>query len=154
MSGWRMSSAARALQREQRVSRARVDGDGVAGRRDVLGNPGVVLLNVPGVDDEQEVRGGEAIHEQVVDERALRREQARILRLPDLQLRRVVARDALHGGQRVLAGDLDLAHVADVEQAGACAHRHVLLGDAGVLERHLPAAEGHHLARRSCDDGC
>ena len=51
----------RALHREQRVARAGVDGDGVAGRLDVLGDPGVVLRDVAGVDDEQEVlraRGG------------------------------------------------------------------------------------------------
>src|SRR5436189_267653 len=42
----------RALKREQRVSRARVDGDRVAGRRDVLSYPRIVFLNVPGVDDE------------------------------------------------------------------------------------------------------
>ena len=80
----------RALQREQRVSRARIDGDGVAGSGDVPGDPGVVLLNVPCVDDQKKVRRGQAIDEDVVDERALRSEQARILGLPDLQLRRVV----------------------------------------------------------------
>ena len=70
--------------------------------------------------------------------------QRRILRLPDLQLGGVVARDPLDGGQRVLAGDLDLAHVADVEQAGARAHGQVLVGDAGILDGHVPAAERHH----------
>ncbi len=135
----------RALQREQRVSRGRIDGHGVAGSGDVPGDPGVVLLNVAGVDDEEEVRGGQAVDEQVVDKRALRRQQARILRLPDLQLRGVVARDALHRRQRVPAGDLDLAHVADVEEAGARAHGHVLVGDARILDRHVPAAERTHL---------
>ncbi len=42
---------------------------------------------------------------------------------------------------RVLPGHLDLAHVADVEEAGRGAHRHVLGGDAAVLHRHVPAGE-------------
>src|SRR6185503_12222418 len=49
-----------------------------------------------------------------------------------------------HRGQRILAGDLDLAHVADVEQAGARTHRGVLGDDARVLDRHVPAAKRHH----------
>ena len=52
--------------------------------------------------------------------------------------------------QRVLAGDLDLAHVADVEQPGPRAHGQVLVGDAGVFDRHVPAAELDHAgAKRS-----
>ena len=46
--------------------------------------------------------------------------------------------------QRVAALDLDLAHVADVEQAGGVAHRVVLIHDAAILNRHLPAAELDH----------
>ena len=92
------------------------------------------------------MRRGEAVDEQVVDERALRREQARVLRLTDGKLRRVVGRDALHGGQRVLAGDFDLAHVADVEQPGAGRGRPACSFDeAGILDRHVPAAKRHHL---------
>ena len=50
----------------------------------------------------------------------------------------------LDRGQRVLAGDLDLAHVADVEDAGARPHGHVLVGDARVLDGHVPAGVRHH----------
>ena len=32
----------------------------------------------------------------------------------------------------------------DVEEPGARAHRHVLVGDAGVFDRHVPAAELDH----------
>jgi hypothetical protein len=42
------------------------------------------------------------------------------------------------------AGDLDLAHVADVEEPRARPHGHVLVGDAGVLDGHVPAAEFDH----------
>ena len=46
--------------------------------------------------------------------------------------------------QRLAPDDLDLAHVADVEQPGARPHRHVLVDDAGVLDRHVPAGELDH----------
>ena len=69
---------------------------------------------------------------------------AEYLNLPDLQLRRVVAGDVLHGVEGAGAGNLDLAHVRDVEQTGCGPHGHVLGRDAGVLHRHVPSAEGHH----------
>ena len=56
----------------------------------------------------------------------------------------VVGRDVLDRLERVGAGDLDLPHVGDVEQPGPRAHGHVLVGDAGVLDRHVPAAELDH----------
>ena len=40
----------------------------------------------------------------------------------------------------------DFAHVADVEHARRATHRVMLVGDAGVLNRHLPAAELDELA--------
>ena len=60
----------RPLHGEQRVARAGVDRDRVAGRFDVLGDVRVVAGDVRGVDDEQEVLVGEPVDEQVVDERA------------------------------------------------------------------------------------
>jgi hypothetical protein len=65
----------------------------------------------------------------------------------------------------------NVAHVADVEDARAGAHRHVLVDDAaadgrGILHGHVPAVELDHLrahlamdgverclADGSCDDG-
>jgi len=148
-----LPSAARRLHGDQRVARARVDGDRVAHALDVFGHPRVVLGDVAGVHDQQEVRGAEAVHEQVVDEGALRREEAGVLRLADLQLRRVVGRDALDRGKRVLAGDLDLAHVADVEDAGLGADGGVFVREAAVLDRHVPAAERDHFGPRSAVAG-
>ncbi len=139
----------RPLQRNERITRAGVHDHGIADALDLFGHPGVVLRDVAGVDHEQEVRGGEAIHQQVVHERALRREQAGILRLPDRELRRVVGRDALDGGECVLAGDFHLAHVADIEDAGTGADGVVLCREPAVFDGHVPAAEGHHL-RTGC----
>ncbi len=118
-------------------------------RADLLANPGVVLVLGAGVDDEQVVVVAEPVDEDVVDERALRREQRGVVRLAVLEARGIVHGDVLHGGQRAGAAKLDLAHVAHVEEADAGAHGQVL-GDeaaagAGILDRHVPAAEVDHL---------
>ncbi len=139
---------ARPLDGEERIARARVNGHGVAGCLDVLRDVRVIRGDVRGVDDQQEVLRRQPVNEQVVDKRAFRRQQARVLRLPDRKPRRVVARDALDRLEGVLPGDLDFAHVADVEDAGAFAHRHVLRDDARVLHGHVPAAKGDHLGAR------
>ena len=40
--------------------------------------------------------------------------------------------------------DIDLPHVTHIEEAGVAAHCLVLLEDAAILHRHLPAGEIHH----------
>ncbi len=89
------------------------------------------------------------MHKDVVDKRTLRREQSGVVRLAILEARRVVHGDVLHRGQRTRAAKLDFAHVAHVKEPHAGAHCHVL-GDqaparAGIFDRHVPAAEIHHL---------
>ena len=66
------------------------------------------------------------------------------MRLADREPGGVVGGDVLDGLERVPAGDLDLAHVADVEEAGAGPHGLMLEDDAGVLDWHVPAAELDH----------
>ena len=59
------------------------------------------------------------------------------------------------GGLR--SANLDLAHVADIEDADRGAHGAVLLEDSGVLDRHVPPAEIHHLGAEGTMDriqGC
>ena len=91
---------------------------------------------------------GHSIDEHVVDERALEGGEPRVMRLPDVELARVVARDALNRRESVLPGDLDLAHVADVKESGPRTHGHVFVGDAGVLDGHLPAGVRNHAGTR------
>jgi hypothetical protein len=90
------------------------------------------------------VRRPEAIDQQVVDERALRRGQARILDLANLQLGRVVRGDVLHRLERALPRNFNFAHMRDVEQPRRGPYRHVLGGDAGILDGHVPASERDH----------
>src|SRR5262245_42441307 len=109
-------------------------------RRDV----GPVLVDVPGVDGDHVPRVAHAVHGQVVDDRAVRIAEDRILDLPDLESRHVVRGQVLERGERPGALHLELAHVAHVEEPDGTAGGAVLLDDAGVLHRHLPPAERHH----------
>ncbi len=73
--------------------------------------------------------------------------------LPDGQLRGVVAGDQLDQAQRAGASNFDLAHMANVEEPRSGAYGFVLSQNARVLERHVPAAEIHHLGAELAMDG-
>ena len=122
-------------------------------RAHLLANPGEVLLRGARVDDQQIVVFAQAVHEDVVDEGALRREQRGVVRLPIHEARRVVHGDVLDSSKRAGTAKLDLAHVAHVEETDGGAHRHVLpnqsnaeaAGGSGVFDGHIPSAEVDHL---------
>jgi hypothetical protein len=132
------------LNGDERVPAAGVHRHDVADAGRVRRDPAKVFLDVRRVDDEQEMAVGEAVDQQVVDERALFCGQPRVVRLTDLQPRRVVAGDVLDRAESIAAGHLDLAHVADVKESDARANGQVLVRDAGVLDRHIRAAKRHH----------
>src|SRR2546428_9604027 len=75
-----------------------------------------------------------------------------MLGLVGLEPGSVIAGDALEEAKRLWAADFDLSHVADVEQSGALSDRQVLLGDARIFNRHLPAPELDHLCPRGFMD--
>jgi hypothetical protein len=52
-----------------------------------------------------------------------------------------------------VAADFDLTHVADIEQPDRRADGLVLVDDPGVLDRHVPTAEIHHLGAQPAVDG-
>ena len=63
-------------------------------------------------------------------------------------IRATASAELLDGGQGFRAGEPDIAHVADVENADAGADCIVLGNDAahgGIFNRHLPAVEFDHL---------
>ena len=88
------------------------------------------------------------MHDHIIDKRPLRIQQRRILRLADGKPGSIVHRNMLDGGKRFGPGKPNIAHVADVKNTYAVAHRIVLGHDAagrGVFNRHVPAVEFHHL---------
>ena len=68
----------------------------------------------------------------VVDKRSLGIKQRGVLRLADSQPRRIIHGDVLHRGQRLRPGQANVSHVADVEDAYAGAHSHVLGNDSAA----------------------
>ncbi len=67
------------------------------------------------------------------------------MRLAGLELGRIVHQQALHGVERARSAKLNIAHVRDIKQAYARADGHMLRDEAGVFDRHIPAAEVDHL---------
>src|SRR5262249_46892735 len=69
-----------------------------------------------------------------------------VLDLPDLERGDVVRRQPLERALGLRTAELELAHVAHVEAPDRAPDRPVLLHDARVLDRHVPAAEPDHTA--------
>ena len=108
-----------------------------------------VLLPVGGVDDQQVLVRQEAIQVGVVDSTAGLGGNDRVLGLADVQGAGVVGQHVLQERHGAGAANDETPHVRDVEQAGVLARRQVLLDDAGVLDRHVPAGEVDHRAPRA-----
>ena len=90
------------------------------------------------------------VHEEVVDDASVLAAHRGILRLPDLDLGRIVDRDALDQIQRARTADEEFSHVSDVEDTDVFSHRPVLLSNARrVLYRHLEPGERYHLPTES-----
>ncbi len=113
----------------------------------------VILVLIRRVDAQEIMIVRDFVDQDVVDESAVFIQQRRVLGLPVLQLRSVVHGDVLHQIQRLRPAHFDLAHVADVEQADALAHGAMLVDDAGVFDRHVPAAEIDHLRAHAAMHG-
>src|SRR5687767_8845878 len=86
----------------------------------------------------------EPVDDEVVDDPAVGIAQHRVLRLANDKGTRIAHHRVTQDGDGLLAGDLELAHVREVEQADGGSDGAVLLDDRAVLHRHLIAGEGHH----------
>src|SRR2546425_1948177 len=147
---------------EQRLGPRTLHGEQRGGLRDVA-QPyvGAALLrhdvlpvggDVGGVHDQHEPVL-EAIHQTVVHEGALLRQDAGVLGLSWFQRPNVVTGYPLHERVPVWAADLELAHVRYVEHAHVLAYGAVLGRDPRrIADRHFVAAERHQLgAERNVD---
>lgn len=135
----------RPLNGKLRIIRARVDDFGVELPR-ILNHPRHVFVSVVAIDAQEKMFIAEFVNEQVVYERALRREQSAVMRLSNLQLARIVRAYVLNRLQGLHAAYLGFAHVAHIEDAYSSTHGHVFVNRAAVGHGHIPSAEGNHLA--------
>ena len=95
------------------------------------------------VDDDVEIVAAARRH-QVVDDPAVVVEQQRIFGLHVGRGLEVAGHQPLERRVGAAAVDQQLAHVADVEQAGILARPQMLGHDAFILDRHLIAGERDH----------
>src|SRR5207248_90862 len=82
--------------------------------------------------------------DQVVQHAAALVAEERILTVPDPEPRYVVDGQFLAYRGSFRTAELELAHVAHVEDPATFAHGTVLLGGAPIEERHLPPGELRH----------
>jgi hypothetical protein len=105
-------------------------------------DPGGVGGAGGGVDDEQEAGFGEAVAGEVVEDAAGFVEQVAVAALADAEGGDVLGEQVFEVGRGGGAGQFEFAHVGDVEDGGVLAGVGVFGEDAGVLDGHVPAAEG------------
>ena len=101
----------------------------------------MIRLHVRCVHDEQVVVVTPPVRDQIVRDPAPVIGQERVLGPPVADPVEIVREPCLEVVVRSGAGQLELAHVRDVEDARGRPHRAMLLLDARVLHRHLPAGE-------------
>ncbi len=106
------------------------------------------LAGVARVDDQQPAVLGQAIEDHVVVRAATFVGEDVVACLTGLHVCDLVDRERLRPRPDVVAGDRELGHVREVEQPCSLAHRVVLLEHAGILHRHLEAAERHHASAK------
>ena len=106
------------------------------------------LLLIGSIHAEEEVIRGHFVHQDVVDKAAVFVQQTGVVRLAHFQFRGGVGGHEIDQLLRFRAADIDFAHVADIEQTGGAADGVMLLDQAGILHRHVPAAEIDHLGLR------
>ena len=104
-----------------------------------------VLIDVAGVDDQQIFGFFKAVQIDIVNDAALCVRQQRILGLVYVQRQHVAGEHMLEIGKCAGTLDVETSHVGDIEDTAHTAAVEVLGKDAaGVLDRHIPAAEVHH----------
>ena len=88
------------------------------------------------------------VDDEVVDDAPVRRADERVLGAADVEPSRVVRQSGRERRSRVRALDAELAHVREVEESDGRPHRDVLVDDAAVPDRHLPAPERREASAR------
>jgi hypothetical protein len=106
---------------------------------------GDVGVRATGVHHHEQLVGRILGDDQVVQDAAVGRGKHRIAGLALAQAEDVSRHQPLDRGGRIRAGDRDLAHVGNIEEASGRARVQMLVQDpAWILDGHIPAREWHH----------
>lgn len=105
-------------------------------------NPGDILVNVGGIDDEEETIVATLVDEQIVDHAAAGVEHHSVEALANRRAGDIVGENVVDVTLGVRTGDGNFAHVGNIENAASITHGVVLLNDTTILDGHVEAAEG------------
>src|SRR5216684_1031803 len=111
--------------------------------------PFEIFVRARCVHDEEKFFVADAIRNQVVDDSAAFLQQKSVLALANLQLVDVVGQHRIQPTARIAVIDDQLAHVRNVEHADVLSDGLMFFHNAGVLNRHQPSGERHHLRAAS-----
>src|SRR5437868_215110 len=103
--------------------------------------PGEILVNARRIDNHQIFGSGSSISIKVVDYSTSFVAQQRILRCTDVEFSDVVSQSLVKKRGDFRATHRNFTHMGNVKNPTGFADRQVLVRDAGVLNRHFPAAE-------------
>ena len=113
--------------------------------------PAYDLGGVGGVGHEVQVVVRAEVDDQVVDDTATGVVTAqRVLRPAGPDAIKIIGQALVDESLRSRPAHIDIAQMTDVEDTNGVAYGEVLLDDAGVLDRHLPAAELRQLRPERC----
>ena len=112
----------------------------------ILLHPSPVLIDIGGIDDEEEVVLTHLIHQQVVDSSTILVAHHTIIDLTHRGTSNIVGEDMLNITLGILALNRYLTHVRDIEESHFLAYCRMLRGDAGTLieQWHVETSERHH----------
>ena len=108
----------------------------------MLLHPRPILINIGGIDDEEEVVVAHLIDQQVVDSAAILIAHHTIIYLTHRSARYVVGKDVLHIAFSILATNRHFTHVTDVKESYLLTHCHVFWRNTCILNRHDKTAKG------------
>src|SRR5260370_15509335 len=106
--------------------------------------PFAIHVDIRGVDAQHVPLGSEAVDNEVIDRAAVGRAHPRVLGLAVGETRGRICERMLEQRERPRPAQVELAHVAQIENAGGGADRQVLFDYAAIVERHIEAAKLRH----------
>ena len=112
-------------------------------------HPSPVLIDIGGIDDQEEVAFTHLVDQQVVYGAAVLIAHHAVEHLADGSPRNVVGKYMLYVAFCITATDGYFAHVTHVEHAALGAHSLVLVGDIAILDRHFKSCKGRHQCAHS-----
>ena len=107
----------------------------------MLSHPCPVLVDVCGIDDDEEVILAHLIHKEVIHRTTVLIAHHAIENLSRFHSPNIVGKDMVDVSLGIRTLDSYLAHVGHIEHSTGIAHSLVLVLDVGILDRHVESAE-------------